>query len=317
MEYKPPFFLFHPHLETIYPGVLRVVSNISYNTERIDTDDKDFLDLDWYHRGSEKLVILCHGLEGNSRRPYMKGMAKYLSSKDYDVLSWSYRGCGDEMNLMPQFYHSGASYDLDQVIRHVLELDKYKSIQLVGFSLGGNLILKYLGEEWESKKSIRSGVAISVPVDLEGCSVEIHKPHNWIYTNRFLATLRKKVKEKSEIFPDVIDKGKLKDVKTLRDFDNIFTAPVHGFTGASEYYETCSAIRFIENIEVPVLIINAVNDSFLSESCYPKEQVNKMKNLAMLMPERGGHVGFCPSSGGGIYWSEIKTYEFLNSMNQG
>ncbi len=311
MEYRAPFFLFHPHMETIYPAVMRPVRFEQFERERIDTPDGDFLDIDWSLQGSRKLVILCHGLEGNSKRPYMRGMARHLSEIGFDILSWNYRGCSGEINNTPRYYHSGATDDLEAIIDHAIHKDRFSEIHLVGFSLGGNLVLKYLGEEWPGRKHITSGVAISVPVDLEGCSVEIHKSYNWLYSNRFLVSLKKKVKDKSARFPEMISDSDLSKVKTLRDFDDHYTAPLHGFRDSTDYYQSCSSVRFLENIDIPVLIINAENDSFLSESCYPEDEVRKNRHLQMLTPSRGGHVGFTSKSGLGTYWSEIVTGRFL------
>src|SRR5690349_18377924 len=160
-QYSPPLFLFSPHLETIFPALLRRVDLKSYTRERITTPDNDFLDLDWLKQDSHKLVILSHGLEGNSTRPYIKGMAKALFEEGYDILAWNFRGCSEEMNKQLRFYHSGATDDLDVVVKHAAE-KKYDEIFLVGFSLGGNLTLKYLGEQASSSK-IKKAVAISVP----------------------------------------------------------------------------------------------------------------------------------------------------------
>ena len=145
-DYLPPFFLFSPHLETIYPALLRRVTLTAYKRERINTPDDDFLDLDWLQKDSNSVVIISHGLEGNSTRPYMKGMAKALSDGGFDVCALNLRGCSGEMNRQLRFYHSGATDDLHTVVEHVISTKRYRSIYLVGFSLGGNITLKYLGE---------------------------------------------------------------------------------------------------------------------------------------------------------------------------
>src|SRR5687767_2598438 len=137
-QYIPPRFLFSAHLETIYPALIRRVSLQPFTRERIDTPDSDFLDLDWLQQGSEKLVIISHGLEGNSQRAYIKGMAKVFFSNGYDVLAWNFRGCSEEMNRQLRFYHSGATDDLNVVVNHAIDRKHYKNIYLIGFSLGGN-----------------------------------------------------------------------------------------------------------------------------------------------------------------------------------
>ena len=164
--YLPPFFLWGSHLETIYPALLRRVQLVPYQRERIFTPDDDFLDLDWLlNADADRAVIISHGLEGNSQRPYIKGMAKALFESGFDVVAWNFRGCSEEMNRQLRFYHSGATDDLDVVVRHVIATGRYQSVYLVGFSLGGNVTLKYLGERTVDA-TVRRAVAISVPMDL-------------------------------------------------------------------------------------------------------------------------------------------------------
>jgi predicted alpha/beta-fold hydrolase len=311
VSYSPPFILFNKHLETIYPSLVRKVNDIHYQRERITTADNDFLDLDWLKQNSKKLIILSHGLEGNSTRTYIKGMARIFFQNGYDILAWNYRGCSEEMNRTLTFYHSGATYDLDYVVRHVDSLG-YEEINLVGFSLGGNLTLKYLGEKSSNLLyKIKKGVAISVPLNLYTSCLEISKSSNWIYTERFLKSLKHKVLTKSRVMPK-LDATLLNEIKTLIDFDNCFTAPLHGFKNAIDYYEKCSSINFIEKIEIPTLILNAKNDPFLSADCFPQKI---SKNVTTLYPERGGHVGFVQFNQNGIYWSELKAIEFIRGQS--
>ncbi|MEO5603142.1 MAG: alpha/beta fold hydrolase, partial [Cyclobacteriaceae bacterium] len=197
-EYLPPFFLFTSHLETIYPALLRRVAIIPYTRERIQTPDDDFLDLDWLMKDSDKVVIISHGLEGNSERPYIKGMAKALHDQGFDVVAWNFRGCSNEMNRQLRFYHSGATDDLETVIQHITRHKNYKKIFLVGFSLGGNLTLKYLGER-PVGALIKKAVVFSVPMDLKSSCEKISTPGNRIYSSRFLKSLKKKVIQKSKI----------------------------------------------------------------------------------------------------------------------
>ena len=173
-KYTPPFLLFSPHLETIYPAVARKVSIEPYRRERISTPDDDFLDLDWLKNASKKLVIISHGLEGNSSRAYIKGMAKIFHAQGFNILAWNYRGCSEEMNRQVRFYHSGATDDLGTVISHSINLG-FDEIYLIGFSLGGNLTLKYLGEALPPAE-IKKAVAISVPMDLRASCEKISQP---------------------------------------------------------------------------------------------------------------------------------------------
>ncbi|MBX2963620.1 MAG: alpha/beta fold hydrolase [Cyclobacteriaceae bacterium] len=310
MNYSPPFFLFHPHLETIYPALIRRVSLQPYQRERIPTPDDDFLDLDWLTQQSAKLVIISHGLEGNTKRAYIKGMARHCYTHGFDVLTWNYRGCSGEMNRQLRFYHSGATDDLHTVIEHAVNRNRYTEINLIGFSLGGNLTLKYLGEDRSRTPLLRKAVAFSVPVDLHTSCIQISKPGNWIYSQRFLRSLKKKVIEKSKIVSG-IDTSGIEKIKTLMEFDDHFTGPVHGFKNAIDYYERSSSLRFLNNISIPALLVNAKNDPFLSPECFP---ANELKNHALVQlesPAHGGHVGFTRINANGTYWSEERAFQFL------
>ncbi|WP_143961673.1 YheT family hydrolase [Litoribacter populi] len=311
IDYLKPRMLFNGHLQTIVPSIFRKVIELPFERERITTTDGDFLDLDWLRKGSRKLVIISHGLEGNSRRPYMQGMAHQFHRQGYDVLNWNFRGCSEEQNILPIFYNSGATYDLETVVDYAK--GNYDELYLIGFSLGGNLILKYLGEERTRVSRIKKAVAISVPLHLESSCNQISRGRNLIYSKKFLRTLKEKIIRKAEVHPKDIDLELLAKVKTLRDFDDVYTGPLHGYDDAHDYYEKCSSLYFLEGIEVPSLILNAVNDPFLSPLCYPKELALKLENVYMEFPKQGGHVGFSPRTRGEIYWSEKRAFEFINS----
>jgi uncharacterized protein len=308
--YSPPLFLFSPHLETIFPALLRRVDLQAYSRERIKTPDEDFLDLDWLNQGADKVVILSHGLEGNSTRPYVKGMAKALFGVGYDILAWNFRGCSEEMNRQLRFYHSGATDDLEVVVQHAIT-KKYKEIFLVGFSLGGNLTLKYLGEK-KPTLQIKKAVAISVPMELESSCKKISESSNWMYANRFLKSLKKKITAKAALMSG-LDTSGLQKIKTLLEFDNRYTAPLHGFENGIDYYRKCSAVNFVEHISTPTLIINTLNDPFLSKACFPTEEVKNHRHVKLEILLRGGHVGFTQFNKNGLYWSEQRTVDFFNS----
>ncbi|WP_339923284.1 alpha/beta fold hydrolase [uncultured Cyclobacterium sp.] len=311
-NYNRNQLLFNGHLQTIYPAIFRKKVVLPFKRERIKTPDGDFLDLDWLKKDNERLVILSHGLEGNSQRPYMAGMAKAFFDSGYDVLNWNLRGCSESMNTRPIFYHSGATYDLDLVVSHAAK--RYTSINLVGFSLGANITLKYLGEEnWKSRHNIKKAVAISVPMDLGGSCDKIDSFTNKLYAFNFLLSLKQKIKLKALVFPDKFSIKNLSHIRTIRAFDNEFTAPLHGFIDADDYYNRCSALHFLSKIKHPTLILNAQNDPFLSKSCFPSMKDGNFENLFTEYPKHGGHVGFSPRSGQERFWSETRALAFIQS----
>lgn len=292
------------------PSLFRKVELQPYQRERIATPDNDFLDLDWLTQQSSTLVILSHGLEGDTSRAYIKGMAKALYKNGYDILAWNYRGCSGEVNRAIRFYHSGATDDLDTVIQHALK-QHYTELYLVGFSLGGNLTLKYLGETRDRSVKIKKAVTFSVPIDLHTSCVKISQPGNWVYSQRFIRSLRKKVLAKAASMPQ-LDVAGLQHVKTLHQFDDYFTGPIHGFKNALDYYTQCSAIRFIEHITIPTLLVNAQNDPFLSPECFPFDLLNAHPFVTFEVPRYGGHVGFSQRSKTGMYWSEERALRFFS-----
>lgn len=302
--YKAPAVLFNRHLETIYPSLFRKVAIQAPRRERITTPDDDFLDVDWYEQGAKQLVIISHGLEGNSQRSYVLGMARAFFQAGYDVLAWNYRGCSGEVNRQLRFYHSGATDDLHTVVDHASR--HYEDITLIGFSLGGNLTLKYLGEAW-AHVYVKRAVALSVPLNLHTSCLAISRPSNWIYTKRFLLSLSAKVRAKPDL-AKAVDVSKLGSIRTLLEFDDHFTGPLHGFTGAIDYYSRCSSIHALPHIRVPTLVVNALNDPFLSTDCYPK---SPSEFVQLEYPRRGGHVGFAQFGGNGLYWSEMRAVSFV------
>lgn len=316
--YAPPFYQFNGHLQTIVPSVFRKVKDVHYQRERINTPDGDFLDLDWHRpAAAESLLIVSHGLEGDSSRSYVKGMLRAFAQKapthrGCHGLAWNYRGCSGEPNLQERFYHSGATEDLEAVIQHARSPGIYKNIYLAGFSLGGNMTLKYLGERGtEHYPEIKKAAVFSVPLDLSGSSRRISERGNWIYNKRFLRNLEKKIRLKASKMPGSLDIDALHGIKTLREFDDAYTAPLHGFENAEAYYAHCSALKYVDSIRIPTLIVNAQNDPFLSEHCYPVEKLADHPFVQFEAPAEGGHVGFAPADGNDLYYSEQRALAFV------
>ncbi len=307
-HYQRPALFFHPHIETIYPALLRSVVLTPYQRERIYTPDDDFLDLDWLKQGARKLIIISHGLEGNTQRAYIKGMAKIFYQQGYDILAWNYRGCSEEMNRQQRFYHSGATDDLEVVVQHALA-QGYQQVSLIGFSLGGNLTLKYLGESQRDAR-IRSCVVFSVPMHLQSSCEQIALPANQLYARRFLKTLKEKVRAKASLRTD-IDTSPLDSINSLQAFDDAYTSVLHGYRNAIDYYTQCSSVHFAESIQVPTLIVNAQNDPFLSDACYPVERMMHHPKVRLEIPAQGGHVGFTAFGKKGVFWSEERALHFV------
>lgn len=313
-HYSPQLPFKNPHFSTIYSAKLRPTPKLVQERERLQLADGDFLDIDWSftQNTSQKVAILLHGLEGNAQRTYMIAQAKILQKNGWDVAAVNFRGCSGEANVTYQSYNAGKTDDLEAVINAILKKDKYSEIALVGFSLGGNLLLKYLGERESFPKEIKKAVSISTPLSLKGSLESLNEFSNWVYRNSFLINLRKKYKAKMKDFPEKMTPSDYKKITSLLEFDNVYTAPAHGFMDALDYYKKNSSLQFLPNIQIPVYILNAENDSFLSADCYPTELASKMKNLHLEIPKYGGHVGFHQTNK--RYYSEIRTLQFLNEL---
>ena len=236
-SYVAPILFGNGHIQTLFPTLFRKVRGVQYQRERIHTPDDDFLDLDWSRVKAKRVAIISHGLEGNSDRAYILGMVRALNRSGWDALSWNVRGCSGEPNRKVRFYHSGATEDLQVVMQHVLDSREYTTIALVGFSLGGNMILKYLGERGPAAGSeIFGAVACSVPCDLHSSSLKMARLANRIYMKRFTCMLHEKIKTKMRIMPGKISDAGYHRIKTFKDFDDRYTAPLHGFLDAEDYW---------------------------------------------------------------------------------
>ena len=313
--YSPPLFLRNGHVQTLYPVLFRKNHETKPRTERIETPDGDFLDLDWHlsnRSGSNRLVIVSHGLEGHARRPYVLGMARALNRRGWDVLAWTMRGCGAEPNRLLPSYHSGFTEDLHHVLGHALSRRDDADIALIGFSVGGNQILKYLGEEpGQVPSQVTCAVAISVPCDLGASARVLGRRRNRLYTEYFLKSLRRKIREKSRMFPDALDISGLNAITTFEEFDDRFTATIHGFAGYADYYRLASSKPYLREIRLPALILNAADDPFFSAQSFPRTEAGTNPNLFLEIPRHGGHVGFVEFPETGEYYSERQACEFL------
>ena len=307
----PPFYQYNGHLQTVLPAVFRQVNGVDYERERMTLSDGDFVDLDWVEKGSKNLVLLSHGLEGNSDRHYMKGMAKIFSENDWDIVAWNCRSCSGEMNLQPRLYNHGEIGDIAEVIDHIIATKNYQKIVLIGFSMGGNIIMKYLGVHGKNiPPQVYKAIAFSAPTDLKASANLLNFPKAAFYRKRFLKMLKAKMKIKAEQYPDLIDINNFEKIDQWSDFDNYFTAPLNGYKDADHFYYEGSPNNFMEGITIPTLLVNAKNDPILSPECFPFEKCSAHKFVHLEAPKLGGHVGFSiwrkPFA-----WSEYRALQFV------
>lgn len=312
-NYLPPFWQQNGYVSTIYASKFRVVPTLKQKRERIVLPDNDFLDLDWSYCAQPKgVVVLLHGLEGNAQRPYITGAVHEFLTAGFDCCAVNLRNCSDEPNLLYRSYHSGATEDVSSIITHLTNNHNYPSIFLNGFSLGGNLALKYVGEGNNIPITLKGVVAISTPVDLENSLQQLLHYKNWMYAHHFKKKLVDKLRNKQQLFPKMITISEIEKIKTLKDFDDVYTSKAHGFKDAVDYYTKSSALQFLPQIRIPVLLINALNDSFLGKTCYPTEFATNSSLLHLETPRFGGHVGFYNKKG--ATYTEKRAVNFIETI---
>ena len=310
--YTPPVGFKNRHLQTIYPALFRKVTGVTYARERIDTPDGDFLDLDWSRVGSDKLVLAIHGLEGSSRSSYMPGILKAFNRRGWDGVAVNLRSCSGEINRRPRFYHAGATEDVQTVVSSLLQQRQYAELALVGFSIGGNLTLKYLGERGVTLPSvIKSAAAISTPCDLTSCAWKLAERSNAFYMQRFLLSFRRKIKAKRQLLPAKMTDANFRRIRTFKAYDDRYTAPLHGFANAEEYWAQASSKPYLPQIRIPTLLVNALDDPFLAQASYPIAEAQQNPYLFLEMPASGGHLGFVTFDRNGEYWHETRVAAFI------
>jgi predicted alpha/beta-fold hydrolase len=297
-------------VQTILPVMLPRRLGVSYHRELLELPDGDFLELDWSRRGSRRLAIVTHGLEGGTNGGYVRGTVAAMNAAGWDAVAWNFRGCGSGLNRLVRFYHSGDSADLRSVVDHASP--SYDAVVLIGFSLGGNITLKYLGEEPPNSKVI-AAATVSVPVDLASSArVLDERISNRLYLRRFISSLVAKVEAKARHFPEDLNIEGARWIRTFQEFDNRYTAPIHGFRDAAEYWKRSSSRQYLPSISVPTLLLSARNDPFLTPECFPDPEAQASSRLYLEAPESGGHVGFLDLANGLEPWSERRVVAFLS-----
>lgn len=306
-----PWFLFNKHLETVVPSMFFKINDINYRRERLELEDGDFLDLDWLGKVEDKLIIITHGLEGNSERHYVQRPAKLFVENGWRALAWNCRSCSGEMNRLPRFYHHGDTDDLSMVVDHAVAKG-FKTIVLMGLSMGGSMSLKYLGEPRKRPTEVKGAVTFSVPCNLKDSAVQLKVKGNGLYEKRFLNKLKKKILLKAEKHEGVDSTG----LDTMTDFDEFhkrYTVPLHGFKSLEDFFQQATCDQYLPEVKYPVLIGNAANDPLLGTDCYPVAIAKQSEYVHLQIPRVGGHVGFT-IKGDAYSWMDYRALEFVNSQ---
>lgn len=317
--FRPAWWLPGAHAQTVAGRYLRAPRGVRYRRERIDTPDGDFLDLDFAtvdgHPAPGEGAPVClvvHGLEGGSGSTYVRETCRALAAAGIGAVAFNMRSCSGEPNRTPGFYHAGETGDLGLVLGLLAERHPGARLLAVGYSLGGNQLLKYLGETGEGSL-VRAAVAVSVPFDLGLGADKLQASFmGRLYALHFVRRLQAKYRAKDRLIGDRVDRARVLAARGFRDFDDAATARLYGFEGAGGYYAACSARRFVHAIRVPTLLVQALDDPFVDEAGIPLDDVRANPWVQAALTERGGHVGFI--EGGPLaprFWAEGEAVRFL------
>lgn len=313
VPFRPAWWLPSPHLQTLWPTLFRGRIELPLLTERLELDDGDFLDLSWVRGASGPTVVVLHGLEGSLESHYVGGTLAALARAGYRPVLMHFRGCSGEPNRLARSYHSGATEDLLSLLRHLAETLAYPPFAAVGYSLGGNLLLKYLGER-PPPIPLRAAVAISVPFRLRDAMTRLDRGFSRIYQRHLLTRLQGAYRRKFARIPSPLSVDVMR-LKNFFEFDEQVTAPLHGFFGAEDYYARCSCRQFLGRISLPTLILHARDDPFMFPGTVPgPDELGPRTSLDLT--DHGGHVGFV----GGLlpwrprYWAEDRLVAFLDGI---
>lgn len=312
--FKPAWWLPNSHLQTLWPVICRRRIKIKLERERLELPDGDFLDLDWVNKNtSAPLVLLLHGLEGSVHSHYAGGMLNTIAKSGWRGVFMHFRGCSGEPNRLPQSYHSGDTEDVSYLMKVLQDRFPNTFFAAVGFSLGGNVLLKWLGETgWQNP--LKAAIAISVPFELHKTALRVQKGFSKFYQWYFIRCLRDRWTHKFKVNSIPLDPNILHEVKTMVDFDEKVTAPLHGFSGADEYYNLSSSRKYLRKIRIPTLILHAKDDPFMSEDIIP-EPKELAKHVILEVTDTGGHVGFVAGKypWWPQYWLEERVSDFLKN----
>ena len=307
---KAPFGHFNGNLQSILPAY-RSVLGVQYERERITTTDNDFLDLDWIDKKNRKLIILTHGLEGDSKRPYMLGTAKIFSNHGWDILSWNCRSCSGEMNRAFRLYNHGEIGDIETVLNHALKRRQYEEVVLIGFSMGGNVSLKFAAVS--QHPSVKKVVAFSSPLEMRTSTAILDNPSRYIYKAYFKKGILPKVKMKAQQFPERLSMAEVEQAKTWEEQQYLFFVKINGYASIDDFYEKGSALNFIPQLRIPALIVQAKNDPMLTPECFPTQLAKNHDFIHLETPHIGGHCGFMLPRHKEHTWAEYRALEFVNS----
>lgn len=313
-DYKQNWYSNNKHLATIIPSMTRKIVGVHYKRERLILNDDDFVDLDWLKNGNDKLLIITHGLEGNSEKHYVKGLALEFAQDGWDILSWNCRSCSGEMNLGPKLYHHGDIDDIQEVYQHAIKKSDYKQVAFAGYSMGGVINTKFIAKIGGTKTDlIKLNIAISTPCDLKACALTLDVKRNFIYKNKFFKSLSEKLIAKEKQHQGIIDVRLLKEKMSWAEFDEKISAPFNGYQSSQELYSKATINNWLAEIQIPTLILNSTDDPLVPRNSNPIEFAKKSEIITLALTSKGGHCGFEQIKSNKSF-AEVFSLQFANKI---
>jgi predicted alpha/beta-fold hydrolase len=321
--FKPAWWLKNHHFQTLFPALFRKIPALLLRRERLTTPDEDFIDIDWCGEGDSPIIILLHGLTGSSQSVYIKGLQHILLANNFRSVALNFRGCSGEPNNSARCYHSGETEDIDFLYRTLRQREPETPFAAIGFSLGGNVLLKWLGEK-HTELTLFAAIAVSVPLVLSVCATKLDSGFSKIYRKNLLRELKIYITDKRRHLEKIGRKTDVEQIKALGDlsaitsfwqYDERVVAKLHGFKNAHDYYARSSSRQFLKTIAVPTLVIQALDDPFMTTDVIPtSEELSKFVQLELTT--NGGHVGFVAGKNPfkPTYWLDERIPEFLRQQ---
>ena len=309
--FQPAWWCRGPHAQTLWARLARLTPTVSFRRERLELPDGDFIDLDWSETGSGPIVVVLHGLEGSSDSPYARGIMQAIERRGWRGVVMHFRGCSGEPNRLARSYHSGDTGDLSYCINTLRRREPRTPLAAVGFSLGGNVLLKWLGKT-SGAAPLRAAVAVSVPYVLGGAANRLNQGFSRLYQWKLLRSLRNSVAEKRGRIELPLKIQDLSTLNSFRDFDEYVTAPLHGFDSADHYYTVSSSRQYLKGITIPTLLLHASDDPFMTEKAIPGQK-ELSESVVLEVSPHGGHVGFVAGAWPwrARYWLEERIPAYL------
>ncbi len=312
-KYKASGIFKHQHLATLFPAMFRRRIPLPFRREQITTKDHDFFEVDWLENNNKNLIIILHGVEGSSNSKYVNGISRKMFKKGYDIAAINNRGCGGKDNFKAATYHAAFYDDVEYFVNYADRHYNYDRLFIIGYSLGGSILLNYLSRSEKINPKVKAAIAMSCTLDFITGGINLLAPKNKIYAAYFMGKIKRKARRRKKLLKEAgVDVLQLLKAANIRDIDNLYTVKVFKFKSARTYWKWASVLPHLEKINIPTLILNAKDDPLLTRTSYPYKIAEKHPYIYLETPEYGGHLGFYSA---GKIWADDRVAEFFEEIS--